>query len=59
VLDYYLYDDYGESWWEVEPILVFGDGSKYAFYEYFTESDADRFGNRFEDWLEGYEDLFD
>lgn len=59
VLDYYLYDDYGESWWEVEPILVFGDGSKYAFYEYFTESDADRFGSRFEDWLEGYEDLFD
>ena len=33
----YRDDYYDETYYEVEPILLFPDGSKYAFEDYFTE----------------------
>ena len=51
-------DYYGEYYW-VEPVLVFNDGSRYLFYEYFDEDDFGYLIRKFERMLEGYEDLFE
>ena len=55
VMDYYD----GGDWFDLEPILVFPDGSKYAFYEYFEEDAFDGTIDHFELWIEMYETLFD
>lgn len=60
VMDYYLYEDYwGDEFYEIEPIIEFSDGSKYAFYEYFNEDDFEDLIDTFELWIEKYFDLVD
>lgn len=56
-MDYYIEEGYGTVYYELEPVLEFADGSKYAVYEYFTESSFKGLSNSAEDWLEDYEDL--
>ena len=54
---YEYYDEYYDEYYEyysVEPVLVFPDGSKYAFEDYFTESG---FGNLIERIGEMMEDM--
>lgn len=53
-------NDWGEDFW-CEPILEFNDGSRYLFYEYFTEDSFDgvidnavSFVERYENMLERY-----
>jgi hypothetical protein len=52
------YDDWDdEYYYYLEPVLVFSDGSKYTFYEYFTER---AFGDLIEEIgeiAEYYEDM--
>lgn len=58
VIDYYLEDDYyGDEWYEMEPIIEFLDGSRYAFYEFFNEEDFEDTIDLFIDWIERYEDM--
>lgn len=59
VMDYYV--DKGDTyeWYELDPILVFPDGSKYAFYEYFDEEAFDGVIKSFDLWLEMYETMLD
>lgn len=57
IMDYYIEEGYYDSYYELEPILEFADGSKYAVYEYFTESSFKGLSNSAEDWLEDYENL--
>ena len=54
VMDYYIEDAYD---WYLEPIIVFSDGSKYAFYEYFTESRFNDTVNSFDEWMEEWGDF--
>lgn len=61
IMDYYLetndYDDF--TWYELEPVIRFPDGSKYAFYEYFDEDSFAGVTNSFELWIEMYETMLD
>ena len=50
--DYYGYYDY----W-AEPVIVFEDGSRYLFYEYFDEDDFEYLIKKFEHMLDNYEDM--
>lgn len=61
IMDYYVYEDdyYGETYYELEPIIVFPDGSKYAVYEYFDEDSFSGLIDSFELWLDYYEAMFD
>lgn len=61
VMDYYVEDDpyYDNEWYEMEPIMVFSDGSQFAFEEYFTESSFRRVVRAFENWLEDYVEFFE
>ena len=61
VMDYYVWTDdyYDESWYEPEPIIVFPDKSKYAFYEYFDEDSFVGLNNSFQLWLKMYETMFE
>jgi len=61
IMDYYVGGDdyYGDEWYDLEPIIVFNDGSKYAFYEYFDEDDFDGTVDHFELWLEMYETMLE
>lgn len=61
IMDYYVYtDDYdGYSWYELEPIIKFPDGSKYAFYEYFDEDSFSGLSNSFDLWVSLYETMFE
>ena len=52
--DYY----YGDYYW-IEPVIVFEDGSRYLFYEYFEEDDFEYLIKKFERMVEDYEDLFE
>ena len=52
------YDDYyGDYYYWVEPVIVFDDGSRYLFYEYFDEDDFEYLIKKFERMLESYEDM--
>lgn len=57
IMDYYVEDDYYDTYYELEPIIVFPDGSKYAFYEYFDEDSFNDLIESFELWIEQYEDM--
>lgn len=61
VMDYYVEKDdyYGNTWYELEPVIVFSDGSKYAFYEYFDEDSFTGLESSFELWLELYETMLE
>lgn len=61
VMDYYVYhDDYwDEDWFELEPVLLFDDGSKYSFYEYFDEDSFAGVVDSFELWIEMYETMLE
>lgn len=61
VMDYYIEDDpyYDNEWYEMEPIMVFSDGSQFAFDEYFTESSFRSVVRAFENWLEDYVEIFE
>lgn len=49
---------YGDLYW-MEPIIVFNDGSRYLFYEYFEEEDFDYLIQKFERLLENYENMYE
>ena len=49
---------YGNSYW-IEPVIVFEDGSRYLFYEYFQEEDFKYLIKKFERMLESYENMFE
>jgi hypothetical protein len=53
-----VYDDnyYGDSYW-IEPVIVFNDGSRYLFYEYFDEDDFAYLIQKFERMVENYASL--
>lgn len=61
VMDYFVEEDdyYGDTWYELEPIIVFPDGSKYAFYEYFDEDSFTGLESSFELWLNLYETMLE
>ena len=61
VMDYYVEEDeyWGDTWYELEPIIQFPDKSKYAIYEYFDESSFSGLTNSFELWLEMYETMLE
>lgn len=61
VMDYFVEkDDYsGDTWYELEPIIVFSDGSKYAFYEYFDEDSFAGLESSFELWLDLYDTMLE
>jgi hypothetical protein len=60
-MDYYVErDDWdGTEWYELEPIIKFPDGSKYAFYEYFDEDSFEGLSSSFELWLNMYETMLE
>ena len=47
---------YGNSYW-IEPVIVFEDGSRYLFYEYFEEDDFQYLIKKFERLMENYESM--
>ena len=51
------YDEYWGEYYYVEPVIVFGDGSRYLFYEYFDERDFRDLIESFEDFIYDYEDM--
>lgn len=63
----YDYSDYDENTYEpkkvhcfyLEPVIVFEDGSRYFFYEYFKERYFKDLIENFEDFLNGYEFIYD
>lgn len=61
IMDYYVErDDWdGTEWYELEPIIKFPDGSKYAFYEYFDEDSFEGLSSSFELWLNMYETMLE
>jgi hypothetical protein len=57
---------YGEYYYWAEPVIVFNDGSRYLFYEYFDEDSFSFLIKKFERMVdeyiatfEDYEDIFD
>ena len=53
------YDDYDEAYrYYLEPILLFPDGSKFAFEEYFTERAFGNLIDRLEQMAEHFDDLY-
>lgn len=61
VMDYYVYYDeyWDEEWEELGPVLVFDDGSKYSFFEYFEEDAFEGLIDSFELWIEMYETMLE
>ena len=52
------YDDiYGEELYWIEPVIVFEDGSRYAFDKFFRERDFRDLIQNFEDFILDYEDM--
>lgn len=52
------YDDiYGEELYWIEPVIVFEDGSRYAFDKFFRERDFRDLIQNFEDFVLDYEDM--
>jgi hypothetical protein len=49
-------DYYGDYYW-MEPVIVFNDGSRYLFYEYFDEDDFAYLIQKFERMVENYASL--
>jgi archaellin len=49
-------DSYGYYYW-IEPVIVFNDGSRYLFYEYFDEDDFSYLIQKFERMIENYASL--
>lgn len=49
-------DYYGDSY-SIEPVIVFNDGSRYLFYEYFDEDDFSYLIQKFERMIENYASL--
>ena len=49
-------DFYGYYYW-IEPVIVFNDGSRYLFYEYFDEDDFSYLIQKFERMIENYASL--
>lgn len=60
--DYYWdgdsYVEYEYNWYDIEPILLFPDGSKYAFESYFTEHAFRNLIDTIETLAEDFEDIF-
>lgn len=53
------HDSYwGDEYW-IEPVLVFNDGSRYLFYDYFTEEDFKSLIRKFERMVDNYESMFE
>lgn len=50
---------YGDSYYWSEPVIVFNDGSRYLFYEYFDEDSFSFLISKFERMVEEYEALFE
>ena len=48
---------YGEEEWDIEPVVVFNDGTSYGFEEYFNEDDFKKVIRMFERLLEDFEIL--
>ena len=48
---------YGDEFYWIEPVLVFGDGSRYFFYDYFDDRIFDDLVEDFEDFIYDYEDM--
>ena len=53
-----MYDEgYGYEYYWIEPVIVFEDGSRYLFYEYFDDEIFDDLVAAFEDFIYDYEDM--
>lgn len=53
-----VYDEgYGYEYYWIEPVIVFEDGSRYLFYEYFDDEIFDDLVAAFEDFIYDYEDM--
>ena len=39
------------------PVIVFNDGSRYLFDEYFNEENFSRLVSRFEEFIQSYQEL--
>lgn len=48
---------YGDEFYWIEPVLVFGDGSRYFFYDYFDDRIFEDLVEDFEDFIYDYEDM--
>ena len=48
---------YGDEFYWIEPVLVFGDGSRYFFYDYFDDRIFEDLVEDFEDFINDYEDM--
>ena len=61
IMDYRaVVDDYNDyTWYDIEPIIKFPDGSKYAVYEYFDEDSFAGLSNSFDLWLSLYETMLE
>lgn len=61
IMDYHaVVDDYNDyTWYDIEPIIKFPDGSKYAVYEYFDEDSFAGLSNSFDLWLSLYETMLE
>lgn len=54
-----VWDSYHNEYsYDIVPVIVFGDNSRYAFEDYFTERSFENVLDRFDDFGEDYEDLF-
>ena len=45
------------EYYEVMPVIVFNDGSRYLFDEYFNEENFSRLVSRFEEFIQSYQEL--
>ena len=50
---------YGEEYYWIEPVIVFDDGTRYFFYEYFDDRIFEELAEDFEDFIYDYEDMVD
>jgi hypothetical protein len=50
---------YGEEYYWIEPVIVFDDGTRYFFYEYFDDRIFEDLVEDFEDFIYDYEDMVD
>lgn len=48
---------YGDVYYWIEPVLVFGDGTRYFFYDYFDDRIFEDLANDFDDFICDYEDM--
>ena len=50
---------YGDVYYWIEPVLVFGDGTRYFFYDYFDDRIFEDLANDFDDFICDYEDMIE